>query len=129
MAQSMEASGRTAEAEKQFQESTALCRNADPQPGAGYGLFLIRQGRLAEAVAPLEEVLKRFPTSADAHIQLGRALAEQGKSDAAISHFERAVAASPDSGQAHLLLAKALVRAGRATEALSHFQAAADSIE
>jgi protein O-GlcNAc transferase len=128
-AQSLEAAGRAPEAEKQFTESLALSRGADPQPGTAFGLFLIRQGRVAEAIAPLEEVVKRFPSETDANIHLGRALVEQGRNDAAIARFEQALAASPGSGQAHLLLAKALVRAGRSTEAQPHFQAAAGSVE
>jgi Flp pilus assembly protein TadD len=124
MAQSLEALGKTEEAGKQFRQSLALCRNSDPQPGIAFARFLLRQGRAEEAVAPLEEVLRRFPASGDAHLHLGRALLEKGDIAAAIAHLERAVSLEPASAQAHLLLAKAYVRAGRAAEAEPHFEAA-----
>lgn len=125
IAQALEALGRPEEAGKEFTKTLSLSQNGDPKPGVAYGLFLVRQGRTEEAVAPLEEVLKRFPASAEAHIHLGRAFVEQGKIADAIRHFEKAVAIDPTSAQAHLLLAKGYVRAGRAAEALLHFEAAA----
>jgi Tfp pilus assembly protein PilF len=125
IAQTLEALVRPQEAGKEFTTALSLAENRDPKPGVAYGLFLLRQGRMDEAIAPLEEVLKRFPASAEAHIHLGRALMEQGKVTDAIPHFEKAVAIDAASGQAHLLLAKAYVRAGRASEAQVHFQAAA----
>lgn len=123
-AEALEALGQSQEAEKEFRSSLSLVRNNDPAPGVAYGLFLIRQGRFEAAVAPLEEVLKRFPGSAGAHIQLGRVLLEQANVAGAILHFEQAVSVQPDSAQAHLLLGKSYVRAGRAREAQPHFRAA-----
>jgi Flp pilus assembly protein TadD len=125
IAQALEALQRSREAEKEFKESLSLSQNTDPKPGVAYGLFLVRQGRFEEAVPPLEETLKRFPESAEAHIHLGRALMERNKLSEAIPHFERAVAIDPTSAQAHLLLAKAYSRAGRVAEAQPHFAAAA----
>ncbi len=125
IAQALEAVGRSDEAEKSFRKAVALCRDSDPGPGVALGLFLVRQGRFREATSPLEEVLKRFPNSADAHIHLGRALLEAENFAGAIPHLERAVALSPASAQAHLLLAKAYLRDGRAAEAQPHFEAAA----
>jgi tetratricopeptide (TPR) repeat protein len=124
-AQALEALGMAERADKEFRESVALCRGADPAPGMGYGLFLIRQGRMADAVAPLEEVLKRYPASAGAQTYLGRALLDSGRLPDAVPHLERAVALAPSSAQAHLLLAKAYVRLGRAGEAQEHFEMAA----
>ena len=124
-AQALEAMGNADRADKEFRESVALCRGIDAGPGVAYGLFLVRQGRAAEAIAPLEEVLKRFPGSADAHTYLGRALLESGRLTEAIPHLERAVALAPASAQAHLLLAKAYVRSGRAGDAEGHFELAA----
>ena len=124
-AQALDAMGNADRAGREFRESIAVCRGVDAGPGVAYGLFLIRQGRVAEAVAPLEEVLKRYPTSADAHTYLGRALFEGGRLADAIPHLERAVALAPSSAQAHLLLAKAYVRSGREGEAQGHFELAA----
>jgi tetratricopeptide (TPR) repeat protein len=125
IAQALEALGRPEEALNEFTKTLALSQNSDPKPGVAYGLFLIRQGRMQDAIAPLDEVLKRFPSSAEAHIHLGRALLEQGKTAGAIGHFAIAVTIDPTSAQAHLLLAKGYVRAGRASEAQVHFEAAA----
>jgi Tfp pilus assembly protein PilF len=125
IAQALEALGQAEEAEEEFKRTLSLSQNKDPGPGAAYALFLVRQGRFEEASGPAEEVLKRFPESAEAHIQLGRTLLERGKVADAIPHFERAVAIEPASAQAHLLLAKAYVRAGRLPEAQPHFEAAA----
>jgi tetratricopeptide (TPR) repeat protein len=129
IAQALEALGRAGAAEKEFQQALSLARQSDPQPGVAWGRFLVRQGRFDEAIAPLEEVLKRFPSSAEAHVQLGRALLEQVKLAEAIPHLERAVAIDPRSAQGHLLLANAYVRAGRAAEAQPHFEAAARNEE
>src|SRR4051812_4765045 len=124
-AQALDALGRADRAAQEFRESVTLCRGADPGPAVAYGLFLVRQGRAAEAVAPLEEVLKRYPGSADAHTYLGRALLEGGKIPEAIAHLERAIVLAPLSAQAHLLLAKAYVRSGRTGDAEGHFELAA----
>jgi Flp pilus assembly protein TadD len=125
MAQALEALGRADEAERDFRRSLETARGRDPGPAVGLGLFLVRQGRGAEAIPVLEDALKRFPNSADAHTHLGRALLENGQTNDAIPHLERAVALAPASPQAHLLLAKAYVRAGRAEAAREHFDAAA----
>jgi tetratricopeptide (TPR) repeat protein len=125
MARAQEALGDATEAEASFRRALVLSRRADPRPGVSLGLFLERCGRFDEAIPPLEEVLTRFPDSADAHIYLGRALLEQNKTAQAIPHLESGVALAPESPQAHLLLAKAYVRAGRGTEAQPHFEAAA----
>jgi len=124
-AQAFEALGRADDAEKEFKETLSLSRYGDPKPGIAYGLFLVRQGRFVEAPVPLEQVLKRFPQAAEAHIHLGRALLEQGELTESLPHFERAVAIEPASAQAHLLLSKAYVRAGRTVDAKPHFEAAA----
>ena len=124
IAQALEALGRAPDAEKQFQLASSTCQGKDAQPGVAYGLFLIRQGRLPEAIAPLEAVLKRFPESAEGHVYLGRALLEQGSATAAIPHFEQALAINSQSTQAHLLLAKAYLQVGRSAEAKPHLEAA-----
>jgi Tfp pilus assembly protein PilF len=125
IAEALDGLGRTVESEKEFRTGLALCRASDPAAGTAYGLFLVRQGRFAEAVEQLKEVLTRFPDAAEAHIQLGRAMLDTGDTAGATVHLERGVALAPGSGQAHLLLAKAYVRAGRPGDAQPHFEAAA----
>jgi len=128
-AQAWKALGKASEAEREFRGVMVLARNADAQPGVALGLFLVRQGRFEEAIAQFDEVLKRFPSSSDAHLHLGRALLELGRLESAIPHLERAVALDAGSPQAHLLLAKAYVRSGRPAEAQPHFDVAAKSAQ
>ena len=123
--QALEALGKPAEAEHELRAAVAEGQSANPQSGTALGLFLVRQGRFDEAVAPLQAVIARHPLAADAQLYLGRALVEQGKLAEAIPHLERAVDLNGASSQAHLLLAKAYARVGRATEAQPHFAAAA----
>jgi tetratricopeptide (TPR) repeat protein len=125
IAQALEAQGKAAQAGQSYQGALSLCANRDPAPGAGYGRFLVRQGRLKEAIPALETVLSRFPNAPEALTQLGRALLEDGQTAAAIPRLESATALAPRSAQAHLLLAKAYVKAGRVAEAQPHFEAAA----
>lgn len=118
-AQALEALGRAPEAETEFRSAIASGGDA-----TDYGVFLIRQGRTAEAIEILEKAVAHRPSSAETQMTLGRALLESGKVADAIPRLERAVALQPDSSQAHLLLAKAYVRAGRPGDAAAHFQKA-----
>lgn len=124
-AQALEALGRAVPAEKDYRDALAGCRNADPGPAVAFAQFLVRQGRAAEAVAPLLTAVQAFPGAAEVPLGLGRALLETGKVAESLPFLERAVALAPASAQAHLLLAKAYVRSGRAADAQPHFQLAA----
>jgi Flp pilus assembly protein TadD len=125
VAQTADGMSDAALADREFREAIALCQGRDAGPATAYGLFLVRQGRGAEAIPVLEEALKHHPQSAEAQTCIGRALLESGRNADAVPHLERAVALAPTSAQAHLLLAKALVRTGHAQEAQPHFEAAA----
>ena len=124
IAQAMEGLGKAVDAERRFQRSCALARNADAQPHVALGLFLVRQGRPGEAINLLQETLRRFPGDPGAQTQLGRALLEQGRFSEAVPVLESAVKSQPASAQLHLLLAKAYVRLGRNADAQPHFEAA-----
>lgn len=123
--EALEALERAAEAEKALRHAVELAHGNDARPGVRLGQFLIHQGRAAEAMPVLKEVVTRFPNDAEAQTDLGRALLETDHAVDAIMHLERAVTLAPESAQAHLLLAKAYVRGGRAAEAQAHFDAAA----
>jgi len=122
--QAQEALGKPEDAERNFRQALALCRNADPRPGLALGLFLVRQGRFPEAAPPIEDVLKQFPENGEGHLLLGRAMLEQGRVDEALPWLERGVSLLGSSAQAHFLLAKALSRLGRTGDAQAHFEAA-----
>jgi Flp pilus assembly protein TadD len=125
LAQALEALARADEAGSEFRKSVGLCAGRDPGPVVSYARYLIRQGRGQEAAPLLEQTLRQFPRSAEAHTHLGRILLDEGRLPAAIQHLEHAVTLSPESSQAHFLLAKAYVQSGRADDARPHFEAAA----
>ncbi len=124
MGQNLYALGRAEEAEPLLRKAVAGAHGADPGPGVELGTFLQRQGRSEEAGRELAEVVRRFPKSGEARLQLGRTLLDRGDTAGAIEQLEQAVALAPDSAQAHLLLANAYVRAGRTADAQPHFAAA-----
>ncbi len=126
--EALEALGRAAEAEESFKKAYRVVEAADPGPGVSYGVFLFRQGRIAESLRLLEEAATRFPASAAAHLQLGRVLAQTNRLPDAISHLEKAVALDPASAQAHLVLANACFRAGRKEDGYKHAEAAGQSV-
>lgn len=120
-AQALEALGRAAEAERAFQRALG----GDPAAPGAYGLFLVRQGRVDEAIPVLQSAVEKAPRMPEPRVYLGRALLEKGRIAEAAASLEQAIALAPNHGQAHLLLAKAYVRLGRAAEAQPHFEAAA----
>lgn len=118
LARNFEVLGRADEAEAHFRESIRLRRgqaSAGEDPRIDYGAFLFRQGRAAEALAPLEQAAAS-PGSARAHAELGRVLLDLGRADAAAASLERAVAANPSDWAARLLLGKAYYRLGRTAD-------------
>ena len=67
---------------------------------------------------------KSSPTFADAHYNLGNALAERGQIDEAIAHYRKALEIKPDFAEAHNNLASALTRRGRVDEAIAQYRKA-----
>jgi Flp pilus assembly protein TadD len=68
---------------------------------------LIKQGRNAEAVEQLSQVLSARPDDPDAHNNLGVALSAEGKTTEAASHFSEALRLRPDFVEARNNLARA----------------------
>lgn len=104
LGQCHEALGETAEAERLFQ--AAIGRKDGWLQGAGlaYGMFLIRQGRAAEAVTVLQAA--QTPESAEARYELGLALSQCDRLAEAVRELEKA----PAHEAAQLLVAKLRVR-------------------
>jgi hypothetical protein len=65
----------------------------------------------------------RYP-DAQAHYNLGVALARTGKVEEAIAHYEQAIRIDPDFAGAHYNLGKALTQVGRVPEAIEHYEQA-----
>src|SRR5205085_1037323 len=72
----------------------ALISDADIR--SNLGLLLARQGRAAEALEQLNEVLRLNPDSADAHNNLGVILLRLGKAEESIPHFSTAIRLKPE---------------------------------
>ena len=72
------------------------------------GSLMMRQGRHAEAVAVLIEVIALQPESAEAHFNLGTACSNLGQFQNAATHFAHAAELRPGFAEAHLGLGNAL---------------------
>jgi tetratricopeptide (TPR) repeat protein len=124
IAKALEALGRSEQAEKEFMAAVRESDKAGESAPVAYAVFLIRQGRPSDAIAPLSNALKRFPNSASANLEMGRALLELGRTDEAVRYLKISVKTDPSSTQAHVLLGKAYARLGRDREAQQQFEAA-----
>lgn len=88
---------------------------------------LLKEGRVAEAVARFQAALALKPDYADARNGLGLALLQQSQTTEAITHFERALEVQPGFAAAHNNLGMALLQTGRAREAIPHLESALQS--
>ena len=79
-------------------------------------------GRIEDAVAGYKRVLFFKPGYAEAHNNLGVALAAQGRIDEAVARYECALSLKPDSVDAHNNLGVALAAQGRVAEAMSLYE-------
>lgn len=89
------------------------------------GLILLRIGRAAEAVAPLDHAVKAMPRDPAPANLLGVACQQAGDLDAAFAAFRKALARNPDFADAHFNFGNALRAAGRDADAAGHYRAAA----
>ena len=78
----------------------------------------------AAAVAARREAIRLQPDDADAHSNLGLALAAQGKLDEAIAEYREAIRLQPDSAEAHYNLGIALAHQGKLDEAVAEYRTA-----
>jgi tetratricopeptide (TPR) repeat protein len=87
-----------------------------------YASALLDIGRVDEAIAQLQETLRRSPDYAPARKTLG--LVTQHRFRAELEHSQAALAAHPDDPAAHVSFAQLLADMGRRDEAISHYQQA-----
>ncbi|MEJ7607444.1 MAG: tetratricopeptide repeat protein [Bryobacteraceae bacterium] len=87
MAQALEALGRTTEAEAAFQAAIRL----NPKARIEYAVFLYRQGRTQDAVAPLQAAIAREAGAARPRFELGRVFLQLGRYSEAASQFDEAI--------------------------------------
>ena len=81
-------------------------------------------GRLREAAAQLEDLLKQAPDSFDAHELLGMVYAAQSQGQLATQHLQAAVRLNPTSAAARVNLAANLIRTGDVNGARQHLNKA-----
>jgi spermidine synthase len=93
------------------------------------GQFLMQRGQTGKATALYEEAIAHFhhaltanPDYAEAHLNLGNALAGLGRSDEAIGEFREALSHKQGFINAYVSLGRALVLQGRFAEAISCYR-------
>jgi TolB-like protein/Tfp pilus assembly protein PilF/class 3 adenylate cyclase len=86
------------------------------------GTFLQSLGRLDEALALDEAVVRRDPVNVSALSNLGLSQRSAGRYDAAIASFRTVLSLSPNRGDAHFNLGTALLLKGDATAALAEIE-------
>jgi tetratricopeptide (TPR) repeat protein len=81
-------------------------------------------GNRDQAIAALEEAVRRAPESAIAHYNLGLTCFKADRLPEAMASLRRAVALEPDFGRAQFRLGTALQRQGQEDDAIAAFRAA-----
>jgi tetratricopeptide (TPR) repeat protein len=76
------------------------------------GLSLDRAGKRREAISAIQEAIRLNPSSAEAHLELGKIELAVGRVNDAIVELEKALNLSPRNVQARRLLSQAYRRAG-----------------
>ncbi len=85
-------------------------------------LSLLATGLAADALAELDELLRRDPRHAEAWVQRSLALILLSRNDEALSSADRAVKLMPGHPNAHSYRGSALLQLGRTNEALSAYE-------
>ena len=103
---------------------SALAIREAPEYLYNLGTALRELGRLDEAVAVYERVVRLAPDRADAHVAVGALHQLRRQPGEAIAAFRRAIAIRPDSAEAHSNLGMVLQEVGQREEAIAAFSAA-----
>ena len=85
---------------------------------------MAQTGKLQEAMGHWESALRLKPDFAEAHNNLGLALAQTGKLQEAMRHWESALRLKPDFVEVHNNLGNALLASGKTQEAIGHYEQA-----
>jgi Tfp pilus assembly protein PilF len=80
--------------------------SASEQPYVNLGSLLIEQGRVKEAIEPLEKAVKLAPENAYCRLRLGTAYLRVGEFDEAQRELEKAIQIDPDDPTAHYQLGR-----------------------
>ena len=111
LAQALEQTGQTAEAERQYRLAlTAQPAAADIR--TNLGRLLEAEGRLPEAISAYRAAIEEEPWLSEAHVLLGGALAKSGDLGAATAALRQAVNLEPDQPDALTNLGVLLAQQG-----------------
>jgi tetratricopeptide (TPR) repeat protein len=91
------------------------------------GLSLDRAGNRNEAIVAFQEAIRLNPSSAEAHLQLGKTELTVGRVNDAIVELEQVLHQSPGNVQARRLLSQAYRRAGDAKRAAKYADSSPES--
>jgi Tfp pilus assembly protein PilF len=92
-----------------FQKAIAWQENephASEQPYVNLGSLLIEQGKIKEAIDPLEKAVKLAPENAYCRLRLGTAYLRAREFDGAQRQLEKAIQINPDDPTAHYQLGR-----------------------
>jgi len=96
---------------------------ASPQGGVSKALALERLGKIPEAIAAWESVVKAEPRNAQAYAHLGLLEAREERYAEAIAHYRKAQGLNPGIPQLNLNLGLALFKSGKFAESAKIFEA------
>ena len=116
-------SGRFAEAETQARELLQAFPE-DFQLNDILAGTLIGQRKVVDAIAAFRRIIELRPGFAEAHCDLGNALAESGQIEEAIESFRKAIELKSDFAEAHNMLGMALKAIDRLDEAAVSYRRA-----
>jgi TolB-like protein/class 3 adenylate cyclase len=108
-------------AAKHFERALALDPN-DLNVLSDTALFLQNLGRLQEALALREAIVRRDPVNVKLLFSLGNVRRLTGQFDAAIASYRSALSLSPGRGMAHYYICEAILLKGDATAALAEIE-------
>jgi len=108
-------------AAKHFERALSLDPN-DLNVLSETAVFLQNMGRLQEALALREAIVRRDPVNVSLLGSLGNVQRETGQFDAAIASYRSALSLSPGSGMAHYQICEAMLLKGDAPAALAEIE-------
>jgi Tfp pilus assembly protein PilF len=98
-------------------EMQASVSPSDPLAHNFLATKYLQAGRMADAMAQLDEALRLKPGDAEAHSNLATALQQQGRLPEAVQHAREAVRLAPDDGRVHFNLGNLMAASGMPDEA------------
>ena len=121
----LESDAQPSAAIEAFKKAIAWQENephASEQPYVNLGSLLIEQGKIKEAVDPLEKAVKLAPENAYCRLRLGTAYLRAGEFGGAQRELEKAIQITPDDPTAHYQLGRLFQEIHAPERAKAEFQ-------